>query len=234
MKKGLVYQSGTHFGDVGVANLINQLKKLALVLRKLGSACLLLAVVVAIYIYFPLMYVQVSYRFKGSWTQLVVPKTDIEQVGEIASENSPESQEYRIQIPKIGAESLVIRDVDVSNKKEYLAALKMGVAEAKGLSHPGEMGTTYLFAHSVESPLDFARYNAVFYLLDKLENGDQIYIQYGAKTHEYRMVSREILPVSDTRYLVPQKREEVLILQTCFPPGTTWKRLFVKAVRVRS
>ena len=117
--------------------------------------------------------------------------------------------------------------MDAGNPAEYNAALKLGVAEAKGLSHPGQKGTTYLFAHSTDSPVNFARYNAVFYLLDKLKVGDEAEVVYMGEAYKYRVVSVQILASSDTRYLVPQKEKELLVLQTCYPPGTSWKRLVV-------
>ncbi|MBI2587198.1 sortase, partial [Candidatus Amesbacteria bacterium] len=110
-------------------------------------------------------------------------------------------------------------------------ALKMGVAEAKGLAHPGQIGTTFLFAHSVASPLDYARYNAVFYLLDKLVVGDDIEVVYKNKLFKYQVTSVQRLASSDTRYLRPQGDEALLVLQTCWPAGTRVGRLVLTAKR---
>jgi LPXTG-site transpeptidase (sortase) family protein len=139
---------------------------------------------------------------------------------------------YSIYIPRIYAISRVSPNVDAGDPKVYLPALKTGVAEALGLSHPGQAGTTYLFAHSVGTRWDFARYNAVFYLLEKLEIGDRVEIVYDGKLYKYEIAEREILAASDTRYLVPQIISEKLVLATCYPPGTTWKRLVVVAKRI--
>ncbi|MBI2008597.1 sortase [Candidatus Amesbacteria bacterium] len=135
-----------------------------------------------------------------------------------------------IYIPKIGAVSRVIGDVDANNKNEYLTALKMGVAEAKGLAHPGQIGTTFLFAHSVASPLDYARYNAVFYLLDKLEKGDEVEIVYKNRRLRYEVETKEILEAKNTKYLINSDRE-LLVLQTCWPAGTRVGRLVLTAKR---
>jgi LPXTG-site transpeptidase (sortase) family protein len=89
-----------------------------------------------------------------------------------------------------------------------------------------------MFAHSTNSPINFARYNAVFYLLDKLAEGDRIEVVYQGKLYRYKTASREILAPDDVRYLVPQAMEEKLVLQTCYPPGTTWKRLVIVAKRI--
>ena len=103
------------------------------------------------------------------------------------------------------------------------------MAEAAGLGHPGSGGTTYLFAHSTDSPINFARYNAVFYLLDKLEVGDGIEVVYRGKLYKYEVTKFQVLDAGDVRYLTPQRTEEILVLQTCYPAGTFWKRLVVVA-----
>lgn len=121
--------------------------------------------------------------------------------------------------------------MSTENKEDYMAALQRGVAEASGLAHPGEKGTTYLFAHSVGNRLDYARYNAVFYLLDKLDIGDKVEVVFNRRVYKYQVWNKEILEPSDVRYLIPQEDEEKLVLQTCYPPGTTWKRLVVTAKR---
>ena len=139
-------------------------------------------------------------------------------------------RDFSINIPKISARSRVIENVNAGVEREYLAALKNGVASAAGLSYPGRIGTTYLFAHSTNSPVNYARYNAVFYLLDKLVAGDTVELVYKDRLYKYVVRSTEVLSARDTRYLVPQQEEEILVLQTCYPPGTSWKRLVVVAV----
>lgn len=143
----------------------------------------------------------------------------------------PDAQ-YSVYIPKIGAKANVITNVNAASETEYQEALKRGVAEAANLSHPGEMGTTYLFSHSVGSPVSFARYNAVFYLLDKLEIGDRVEVMYRGKLYKYQVNQREILKPDDVKYLRPQFTEEQVVLQTCYPPGTTWNRLYVVGQRI--
>jgi LPXTG-site transpeptidase (sortase) family protein len=78
---------------------------------------------------------------------------------------------------------------------------------------------------------DFARYNAVFYLLHKLEVGDKIEIVYQGTLYKYSVEKKEILTAHDLKYFDPGVREERLVLQTCYPPGTAWKRMVVVAKR---
>lgn len=142
----------------------------------------------------------------------------------------PDSAEFSIVIPKIGANENIISNVDPNNEDEYLRALLKGVAHAKSTAFPGLNGTTYLFAHSADSFWNVGRYNAVFYLLNKLEAGDDIVIFYNGERYNYKMTKTEVVNAEDTHYIASNiGQEEKLILQTCWPPGTAWKRLLVFA-----
>lgn len=251
MKSGLIYKPGGETAPVSIKVAVRILKIASVFLGWLGAGMILTALLGLIFVYMPLGWAELKYVY--SRTQLAaisarIQKSTLDQRREAKKQQlglSGQSltevdrlewdipdREYSIYIPKINAVSKVIKDVDSGDSKEYLAALKQGVAEAANLSHPGMVGTTYLFAHSVGSRLDFARYNAVFYLLDKMSIGDEIQIVYENKLFKYEMVQREILGATDTKYLVPQNLSEKLVLQTCYPPGTTWKRLVVVARRM--
>lgn len=144
--------------------------------------------------------------------------------------------QFSIVIPKIQARSKVIANVDAGNKREYLAALKQGVAHAAGTGLPGVKSdvnrTVVLFAHSTDAPWNMARYNAVFYLLYKLTVGDQIQVYFQGVRHDYQVEETQIVPASDLSYFAKQTQKEILVLQTCYPPGTTLKRLVVIARRI--
>lgn len=86
----------------------------------------------------------------------------------------PVNRENSIVIEKIGVNAPIVPDVNVADRSEYLEALKRGVAQAKGSSRPGEVGNTYLFAHSALDFWNFGPYALVFTLLSKLEKGDRI------------------------------------------------------------
>lgn len=141
----------------------------------------------------------------------------------------PVDPEFSIIIPKLSINSRVVANVDVSNKKEYEPALKKGAAHAKGTYLPGEGGTSYIFAHSTNYEWFVARYNAVFYLLKDLEKDDQIQLVYKNTVYPYVVVDKKIVGPNDIEYLTPHKGREELILQTCYPPGTTEKRLLIFA-----
>lgn len=204
----------------------------------IGLTMIIVAVGGLMWVYLPLGVAEARYFWGKSemakisqQVQVNLKGSKLEQTVKEISWEVPDNR-YSVYIPKIGAVSRVIGNVDAGNEKMYSQALKQGVAEAAGLAHPGQVGTTFLFAHSVGSRADYARYNAVFYLLDKLNIGDMVEIVYMGKLYKYEAVNKEILAADDTKYLIPQTQEEKLVLQTCYPPGTSSKRLVVVGKRV--
>lgn len=146
-----------------------------------------------------------------------------------ASTIRPISTDFGIVIEKINANAKVIQDVDPSSQSEYSNALAQGVAHAKGSSLPGEIGNLYLFSHSTDAPWNIVRFNAIFYLLSKLENGDRVIIFYQGRRYDYIVFDKTIASASDTHFLTDNYNKPVLTLQTCDPPGTTLNRLVVRA-----
>ena len=116
------------------------------------------------------------------------------------------------------------------NQNEFLPVLQNGVAHAKGTVFPGMKGNIYLFAHSTDNFWDVGRYNAVFYLLKDLKPGDDIVIFFENQRYNYVVTELKTVDPQDISYITKANTgKEQLILQTCWPPGTTWKRLLVFA-----
>lgn len=142
----------------------------------------------------------------------------------------PQDPMFSVVIPKIGANEKIIPNVDPDNEKEYLDVLLHNIAHAKGTAFPGVNGTTYLFAHSTDNFWNVGRYNAVFYLLNKMEKGDEIVLFFNNKRYNYIVSDTKIVDDNDTHFIAANLGQgERVILQTCWPPGTAWKRLLVFA-----
>jgi LPXTG-site transpeptidase (sortase) family protein len=189
-----------------------------------GTGIFLLAVGYFCYLYWPLAKSFVNYKSHGTTTS----KIDIGTT-EVAVD------EFVLKIPKIGAEAKVVKNVSPFNKQEYLPILnEEQVAQAKGSGLPGEMTkAVYLFAHSTQQGLQMARKNSVFYLLGELRNDDPIFVRYNGKIYGYRVYDQKIIGANDIGYLsYKEEGREILILQTCWPLGTDWKRLLVFAERI--
>ncbi len=142
----------------------------------------------------------------------------------------PKDISFDILIPKIGANSKVFPNVDAGNENEFLPILMQGVAHAKGSVFPGMNGNVYLFAHSTDNWWNVGRYNAVFYLLKDLSKGDQVTVFFENKRYDYYVTDSLITDPTDVSFLTNSRgNEQQLVLQTCWPPGTSWKRLFIVA-----
>ncbi len=155
------------------------------------------------------------------------------QITRRAPDLTPPNRDFSIVVPKIAAIAPVISNVDASDPKKYLPALKKGVAHAAGTAFPGQIGNVYLFAHSTDAFWNVSTYNAIFFLIGKLQNGDEIDIYYKGKLYKYEVYDKKVVEPSDIKYLgtlIPG--EKTITLQTCYPPGTTLKRLVVLAKQI--
>lgn len=146
----------------------------------------------------------------------------------------PVNTDFSLVIEKIGVNAPVVKDVSVTNEKDYFSALHNGVAHAATSPYPSEEpGNVYLFAHSAVNFWDLGQYAKVFNLLRKLEVGDNIHTFYNNKNYTYEVVNREIYEGWDTYPITRTVIEPTLTLQTCDPPGTTINRLVVTAKLVK-
>ena len=145
------------------------------------------------------------------------------------TEITPVDKQFGIVIPKLGANAHIVPSVDPYNVREYEYALTKGVAQAKGTSVPGEPGNLFLFAHSSENFYVALQYNSIFYLINKLEKGDQILIYYGGAKFSYKVTDKKFVNPKDVSYLSVKSIGGTLTLMTCWPPGTDTERLLVFA-----
>lgn len=146
------------------------------------------------------------------------------------TEPLPPNTDFAIVIPKLAATAPIIAGVDPYDSRAYQVALSQGIAQAKGTRRPGEGGNIFLFAHSSADLLTAERYNSVFYLLHHLDSGDVVYVWYQSVRYTYEVVSKQIAPATAVQYM-RNTEDEQLTLMTCYPPGTTFKRLIIIAKR---
>ena len=153
----------------------------------------------------------------------------------VTSSSVENETRFRLEIPKILAEADVITDVDPGDKETMDKVLVNGkVALKSGSDMPGsgKGSSLFVFAHSTELGLLSNTRNSVFYLLNELTEGDKIYLYNKGGIFEYVVENKLITRANDTQYLDYKKDDtETLILQTCWPLGTNWKRLLVFAKR---
>lgn len=151
----------------------------------------------------------------------------LQEKSQFSTEELYRYKDFRIIIPKIGLESVIIKNVDPNNPSQYREQLANGVAQAMGSYLPGENGTMLLFAHSTDTVFDIAKYNAKFYAVRFLDIGDEISIRYGDKVYKYQIKDKKIISPNDLDKVRDSGYK--LVLSTCYPPGTDWQRLVVFA-----
>lgn len=144
-------------------------------------------------------------------------------------ELTPVNTDFSIIIPKINANAQVIKNVDPFNSKIYQQALTKGVAHAKNTALPDQSGNIFIFAHSAGNWYQANQFNAVFYLLNKLKGGDDIIIYYQNQKYDYIVQETKLVNSNDLSYMSNKSGQNKLTLMTCWPPGTTFKRLIVIA-----
>lgn len=220
-----------------------------LALRTIGNFLVLFTIFGFFATFGPAGYYEINYRIEKargvSYVLAETPKSSYKNVEEDPQATSsfkiikgsdkekvliPPSANFSIVIPKIGASQAVKANVDPSNEPEYLEALKTSIAHAKGTAFPGLNGTTYLFAHSADNFWNVGRYNAVFYLLKEMEPGDDVFVFFQGKRFNYKVYDKKTVDSTEVQYVKSNIGQgENLILQTCWPPGTAWKRLLIFA-----
>jgi sortase A len=86
--------------------------------------------------------------------------------------------------------------------------------------------------HSAGDVYSSNSYKYIFSGLERLEDGDLIYINYNSVRYTYRVTKKEIVLPSDVGALVVQSDRPILTLVTCTPLGTSEKRLLVTAEQI--
>ncbi len=199
-------------------------------IRTAGNILIIGALLILLFIFGPVIKEELGYRFNqwgGIKYSLDVnqefPQSGIRPI-------SPVDREFAIVIPKINVNAEIFPEIDSTNPSEFLPILKKGVAHAKGSAYPDREGNVFLFAHSTDAFYNVGHYNAVFFLIGKLEKGDEIDIFYKDKRYKYEVTDKAVVsPDMLGQYVKEHTSGKTLTLQTCYPPGTTLKRLVVIA-----
>lgn len=134
----------------------------------------------------------------------------------------------KLSIPKIGVEAPILWNIE---EKDFNTKLLEGVVHYKGTALPGDVGNVFITGHSsyyawVDSP-----YKDTFALLDKLNVGDKIYIQYQNGSFIYEVSNSKVV-TPDKMEVLQSTNERVLTLMTCVPVGTNLRRLIVTAKQI--
>ncbi len=206
---------------VGIASLI-------------GKALLVLVLILVGYlaINFPAVKDKIAFWYKND---IKTPEMVVEQPGISKLQTDQQaSSEVRIDMANNSIKIPVLSiDAPISWRVENTSAsvangLANGVIQLDGTSLPGEKGNIYITGHSSNYVWAKGKYNSIFAVIDKLLPGDLIYIKYNDTVYTYKTLDQKVVLATDLSVL-SQTEDSRLTLVTCWPVGTSYKRLVVTA-----
>ena len=140
----------------------------------------------------------------------------------------------RLIIPKLNVDVPV--NFGISNDTATInAAMEHGVAQFSipgASAMPGEIGNLVITGHSAGDVYSSNQYKFIFSGLERLTNGDLIYIDYQGVRYTYTVVKMETVEPSNVAALVYETNKPMLTLITCTPLGTSRYRLLVTAEQI--
>jgi LPXTG-site transpeptidase (sortase) family protein len=165
----------------------------------------------------------------GGQAQYVAPNTganlNTPDAGSIAVDTETVGQ---LEVPSLKISAPIIWTKDT---KDFNKDLQSGVIHYPGTAMPGQIGTTYISGHSSNYAWAKGSYNQIFATLGKLalNSSFQITIKQTngqmATLHYVVISSKEYLPADQEQFKNTGK--SVVALSTCWPVGSTAKRLVV-------
>lgn len=187
-------------------------------LRPLLSAVIVFFVVLAAF-KAPIFYYQVRYLFES-------PKTS-QTTTTVANDVSSTPM---LIIPKINVSTPIVFEPSIV-EANVQKALESGVVHYGNTANPGETGNAVIFGHSSNDWDKPGDYKFIFVLLEKLAIGDTYSIDYKGIRYEYQIYDRKVILATDVGVVAPTS-EPTSTLITCWPTGTSQKRLVVHAKQV--
>ena len=142
------------------------------------------------------------------------------------------SPEPRLIIPKLNIDVPIRFDVALS---DVMSAMNNGVAHyriAGASAYPGEVGNFVITGHSAGDIYSSNPYKYIFSGLERLEDGDLIYVNYNSVRYVYQVVKKQVVEPSDVASLVVETNKPIITLVTCTPLGTSRYRLLVTGEQI--
>ena len=158
------------------------------------------------------------------------PASEIEAIDPTISQAV--SPDPRLIIPKLNVDVPIHFGIQLS---EVMPAMNNGVAHyriAGASAFPGEIGNMVITGHSAGDVYSSNPYKYIFSGLERLEDGDLVYVNYNSVRYTYRVVKKEVVEPSNVGALVVETNKPLLTMVTCTPLGTSRYRLLVTAEQI--
>ncbi len=140
----------------------------------------------------------------------------------------------RLLIPKLNVDVPVF--FNISNDTATINnAMNHGVAQFKipgADAMPGQIGNLVISGHSAGDIYSNNQYKFIFSGLERLVDGDLIYVNYNSVRYTYKVYKRETVEPTNVAALVYKIDKPILPLITCTPLGSDRYRLLVMAEQI--
>lgn len=145
----------------------------------------------------------------------------------------------RIIIPSIWIDTPIVwtqvKDYDAFINWDFSSEMEQWIVKYPTSPNPGEWWNTFIFWHSSQEYRKHNKYGTVFRNLPSLSAWDEIQVVWQGKLYTYKIMASEVVStkkVNDTYQQFSNLKKESITLMTCYPIGTTQKRLMVYAEKV--
>ncbi len=145
--------------------------------------------------------------------------------------SSPDPRSLNITISKINVTAPVVYDEKSYDEDKVQLALRRGVVHYGTTALPGQAGNIVMLGHSSGQLWAPGDYKFVFTLLDKVQQGDRIFVDYKGTRYIYRVTSTIVVNPSDVSVVQPTPQPQLTLI-TCTPVGTSKQRLVVRAAQI--
>ena len=140
----------------------------------------------------------------------------------------------RLLIPKLNVDVPVLYNL-ATDPATINDAMNRGVAQFKipgADAMPGQIGNLVISGHSAGDIYSNNQYKFIFSGLERLVDGDLIYINYNLVRYTYKVFKRETVEPTNVAALIYPTDKPLLTLITCTPLGTDRYRLLVTAEQI--
>ncbi len=140
----------------------------------------------------------------------------------------------RLLIPKLNVDVPVLYNL-ATDPATINDAMNRGVAQFKipgADAMPGQIGNLVISGHSAGDIYSNNQYKFIFSGLERLVDGDLIYINYNSVRYTYKVFKRETVEPTNVAALIYPTDKPLLTLITCTPLGTDRYRLLVTAEQI--
>ncbi|MBR3269725.1 sortase [Candidatus Saccharibacteria bacterium] len=142
------------------------------------------------------------------------------------------SADPRLIIPKLNIDVPINFNIALSDVME---AMNHGVAHYRingASAFPGEIGNFVITGHSAGDVYSSNPYKYIFSGLERLEDGDLIYVNYNSVRYTYKVTGKQVIEPSNVAALMIQTDRPMITLVTCTPLGSSRYRLLVSGEQI--